>query len=164
MYSLVADTLGKRFGPRKVLADISFELQTNDSLAVVGDNGSGKTTLLMLLLGFHAPTRGRVVFRKGSEQLSDAEIRSCASLVSPYLCLYDNLTAEENLVFFATVSGGSITGKQLNTLLERVGLEGRGTDLAASYSSGMKQRLKYAVALLKDPAFLFLDEPMSNLD
>jgi len=62
------------------------------------------------------------------------------------------------------VAGGSVTGKQIDHLLAKVGLQGRGCDMVAEYSSGMKQRLKYAVALLKSPAFLFLDEPGANLD
>jgi heme exporter protein A len=74
------------------------------------------------------------------------------------------LTGEENLLFFVNVSGGHLTGKELNSLLERVGLEGRGSDPVAVYSSGMKQRLKYALALARKPAYLFLDEPTSNLD
>jgi heme exporter protein A len=80
------------------------------------------------------------------------------------LSLYDHLTAEENLKFFASVAGDRVTGKEINNLLKGVGLEGRGLDDVAGYSSGMKQRLKYAVALLNKPAFLFLDEPTSNLD
>jgi len=91
-------------------------------------------------------------------------VRQRSSLVGPYLNLYDQLTAEENLVFFATAAGTTVPGKRINQLLQLVGLEGRGTDLVRAYSSGMKQRLKYAVALLKEPAFLFLDEPSSNLD
>ena len=85
-------------------------------------------------------------------------------MISPYLNLYDQLTAEENLKFFSTVSGLNITGKEIEALLVRVGLGGRGMDYVGGYSSGMKQRLKYATALLKNPGFLFLDEPTSNLD
>lgn len=164
MYSLVADNLGKRFGARKVFSDISFELRTGDSLAIAGDNGSGKSTLVMLLLGYYHPTKGKVRFSCEGAGLDDARIRSTSSLVSPYLNLYDNLTAEENLLFFSTVAGDNVTGKRINALLDLVGLEGRGGDLVASYSSGMKQRLKYAVAMLNEPSFLFLDEPTSNLD
>jgi len=164
MYSLVADNLGKRFGDRKVFSEISFDLHTGDSLAVVGPNGSGKSTLLMLLLGYYHPTRGSVSFSNGESVLEEEGVRACASMVSPYLSLYDLLTAEENLTFFSTVAGGHVTGKEIDALLARVGLEGRGMDLVGSYSSGMKQRLKYAVALLNEPAFLFLDEPSSNLD
>jgi heme exporter protein A len=164
MYRLKADHLFKRFGSRKVLNDLSFELQTGDAMAVVGPNGSGKSTLLMLLLAAGRPTRGAIEYSLDGQTLDDSAVRSVTSLVSPYLNLYDTLTAEENLIFFAAVSGRTIQGKEINCLLARVGLEGRGPDLVGAYSSGMKQRLKYAVALLNKPAYLFLDEPTSNLD
>jgi heme exporter protein A len=164
MYRLTVTDLAKRFGPRKVFSNISFELETGDSIAVVGPNGSGKTTLLMTLLRGYHPTRGSVVFAEDGAPLDENRLRGETALVAPYLNLYDRLSAEENMVFFATVAGAEITGKQINQLLERVGLEGRGADAVGSYSSGMRQRLKYAVALLLDPSFLFLDEPTSNLD
>ncbi|PWB75855.1 transcriptional regulator [candidate division GN15 bacterium] len=164
MYQLKAEHVFKRFGSRKVLNDISFELRTGDSMAVVGPNGSGKSTLLMLLLASGRPTRGTIEYALDSKPLDDSAVRSATSLVSPYLNLYDTLTAEENLIFFAAVSGRSIQGKEINAMLTRVGLEGRGPDQVGAYSSGMKQRLKYAVALLNRPAYLFLDEPTSNLD
>jgi len=133
-------------------------------MAVVGPNGSGKSTLLMTLLMLYRPTKGRIEYTDSDQHLEESRLRSLTSFVSPYLNLYDQLTAEENLKFFATVAGGSVTGKQIDHLLAKVGLQGRGCDLVAEYSSGMKQRLKYAVALLKSPAFLFLDEPGANLD
>ncbi len=164
MHKLSVQGLAKRFGSRKVFTDISFELATGESIAIVGPNGSGKSTLLMTLLSHYHPTKGTVSYLEDGTALEDSDIRARTSLVSPYLFLYDNLTAEENLTFFATVSGGHITGKEINSLLSRVGLEGRGDDAVGAYSSGMKQRLKYAVALLNKPAYLFLDEPTSNLD
>lgn len=164
MYSLIAQDLGKLFGSRKVFAGISFELNTGQSLAITGRNGTGKSTLLMLLLGLYHPTRGKISYAIDDQPLDDSGIRSATSLVSPYLNLYDQLTGDENLTFLATLAGLNITGKQVNELLTRVGLEGRGVDYVGTYSSGMKQRLKYAAALLKDPAYLFLDEPTSNLD
>lgn len=164
MHRLAVTNLYKRFGDRKVLNDINFDVSTGESIAVVGPNGSGKSTLLLLLLQTLHPSKGKIEYSRDSKVMNDSEVRACTSLVSPYLNLYDNLSAEENLLFFSTVSGFNITGKEINQLLQRVGLDGRGPDLVGSYSSGMKQRLKYAVALLSKPAFLFLDEPTSNLD
>jgi len=164
MCRLSVTNLAKRFGPRKVFSDISFQLETGDSLAVVGPNGSGKTTLLMTILNGYHPTRGEVTFYRGGRRLAESQVRTSSSLVAPYLNFYDDLTAEENLKFFASVTGRNVTGKEINSLLARVGLEGRGMDLIRAYSSGMKQRLKYAVALLGRPEFLFLDEPTSSLD
>lgn len=164
MFRLTAKDLAKRFGARKLFSALNFELTTGDSLAVIGPNGSGKSTLLLTLLGLQRPTKGSVTFAEGDTELDDAARRRLVSFVSPYLNLYDQLTAEENLKFFITVSGGHVTGKQINKVLQQVGLEGRGVDPVAEFSSGMKQRLKYALALLSNPAYLFLDEPTSNLD
>jgi len=164
MFSLSANRLSKRFGPRKVFADIDFDLQTGQSLAVVGPNGSGKSTLLKVLLGLLRATGGEVSYKCEGTPLDESAIRARSSFVAPYLALYDHLTGEENLRFFSEVSGDFITGKKINSLLARVGLEGRGDDPVAGYSSGMKQRLKYAVALLNHPDYLVLDEPTANLD
>jgi heme exporter protein A len=84
--------------------------------------------------------------------------------VGPELALYDSLTASENLEFFATMRGISLDRQLIGQILDMVGLGGRGEDSYRAYSSGMKQRLKYAVALLNDPALLLLDEPTVNLD
>ena len=164
MYTLTAEKVGKRFGARKVLADISLQLQTGQSMALTGRNGAGKSTLLMLLLGIYATTRGSITFGCEGQPLEDRELRDRVALVSPYLSLYDQLTAEENLVFLATLAGRTLPGKEIDSLLDQVGLDGRGTDLLGTFSSGMKQRLKYAAALMKNPDYLFLDEPTSNLD
>lgn len=164
MFSITAKGLFKRFGEREVLSDISFTLSTGESLAIVGPNGAGKTTLAMLLLGQFHPTKGEVQFSRDGHPMTKDEIRDEVSLVAPYLNLYDNLSGEENLQFFAAVAGFNLTGKKIENLLERVGLENRGHDMVAVYSSGMKQRLKYAVAISSDPQFLVLDEPTSNLD
>ncbi|MDH3889794.1 MAG: ABC transporter ATP-binding protein [candidate division Zixibacteria bacterium] len=164
MFRLAAQDLAKRFGHRKLFKDLSFDLTTGDSLAVTGSNGSGKSTLMITLLGLQRPTRGKIIFSEGDTELDDSGRRRRIAFVSPYFNLYDHLTAEENLTFFATVSGGSLTGKEINSVMERVGLKGRGMDLVAEFSSGMKQRLKYALAVTCKPDFLFLDEPTSNLD
>lgn len=164
MYRLSASELTKRFGSRKVFSGITFDVMTGEVLAIVGPNGSGKSTLLMTILGELRPSRGAVVFADDRGVLSETDVQRTTSLVSPYLNLYDSLSGEENLVFFSQVAGAQITGKEVNALLERVGLEGRGPDLVRAYSSGMKQRLKYALALMNEPQYLFLDEPTSNLD
>jgi len=161
---LSAEKLGKRFGQRKVFKDISFSLQQGESLAVTGPNGSGKTTLLLTLIGLLRPSHGMRFFKENDSPLTEQGIRRRISLVAPYLSLYDYLSGEENLTFFATLGGLSLTGKESDRILEQVGLAGRGCDLFRTYSSGMKQRLKYAVALMQRPGFLFLDEPTSNLD
>lgn len=164
MYGVEVTKLSKRFGARRVLEEVSFSLTVGDSLAVVGKNGSGKTTLLRILAGLAAPTRGTVTFSNEKKKLDRAEIRNRLSYVGPELTLYDSLTAAENLVFFAAMRGISIDKDRVDSILADLQLGGRGGDFYGAYSSGMKQRLKYAVALLNDPVYLLLDEPTANLD
>ncbi|NMC45147.1 MAG: ABC transporter ATP-binding protein [candidate division Zixibacteria bacterium] len=164
MYGVEVTKLSKRFGTRRVLDEVSFTLAVGDSLAVVGKNGSGKTTLLKILAGLSTPTRGSVTFSNEKKKLDRAEIRNRLSYVGPELTLYDSLTAAENLTFFAAMRGVSLEKDRVDSILGDLQLGGRGGDFYGAYSSGMKQRLKYAVALLNDPVYLLLDEPTANLD
>ncbi|MEA3297872.1 MAG: ABC transporter ATP-binding protein [candidate division Zixibacteria bacterium] len=164
MLKLTTTNLSRRFGSRKLFSDLNFELTTGDSMAITGPNGSGKSTLMMILTGLLRPSKGSVAYCDGDVKLTESARRSRVAFVAPYLNLYDQLTGEENLKFFAAVSGISLTGKVINHNLSRIGLQGRGGDPVGEYSSGMKQRLKYGVALSGDPDFIFLDEPTCNLD
>lgn len=164
MYRLDAQNVKKAFGHRIVLRDVSLSLGIGDSVAVTGPNGSGKTTLLRILAGLTLPSRGRVEFFHEDKKLERSKIRRLVSYIGPDLTLYDSLTAAENLRFFAVLRGITIDRELIGKIMDMVGLGGREDDFYHAYSSGMKQRLKYAVALLNDPVFLLLDEPTSNLD
>ena len=164
MLAIKVENLGKNLGERKVISSLNLELRQGESVAITGPNGSGKTTLLKLLLALLRPSSGKVTYYDDDRVLSREELRHRISFVSPYLSLYDQLSAEENLQFFTAVRGGNITGKDIDSLLLKVGLVGRGMDLVSEYSTGMKQRLKYAVALSSKPDFLLIDEPSSGLD
>ncbi|MCR3923321.1 MAG: ABC transporter ATP-binding protein, partial [Firmicutes bacterium] len=131
---------------------------------VVGHNGAGKTTFLRILCGLIPATSGEVDFTIDGQVLSVKEKRAHIGLVSPDLELYGELSAVENLEFFAGVRDVPFTLQRARELLEFVGLTGRGRDLLSTYSSGMKQRMKYAYALLHKPHILVLDEPTANLD
>lgn len=164
MLALTATALGKRFMRRKLFTDLDISLTTGQSLVVSGANGSGKSTLLQILMGLQRPSHGKVTYRLDDRILNDQDRRQAVGFVAPYISLYDGLTAEENIKFFATVSGRQITGKSVDAVLEEVGLLDRRSDLVGEYSSGMKQRIKYAVATMLRPACLVLDEPTANLD
>jgi heme exporter protein A len=105
-----------------------------------------------------------VVFSQDGRALTAEERRRLTGLVAVDVALYGELTAWENLSFFARVRGLRLTAAEGEPLLDAVGLSGRAEDLVQTYSSGMRQRLKYACALLHRPPFLLLDEPGSNLD
>ena len=133
-------------------------------MIVSGANGSGKSTLLRVIAGLLAPTSGTAVVTVDSLEFSAAAARRHVGYVAPDLVLYAELTGAENLFFFAELHGLSLSRDDVRERLARVGLQGRGRDLAGGYSSGMRQRLKYAFALLHDPPILVLDEPTANLD
>lgn len=144
--------------------EINAEIKAGSVLAITGRNGSGKSTLLRLIAGLARATSGEVVVETKGEALSGAARRAAIGLVSPDLCLYDELTALENLAFFAKSRGLRQSDKELRKLIGRVELTSRENEPLAAYSSGMKQRMKYAFALLHKPPILLLDEPTANLD
>lgn len=162
--SLKVSGLSHRFGYRQVLNGIDFRCSGNGSLCVTGPNGSGKSTLLRIVAGLLSPSAGKVEVKIDGEGLKGDALRRHLRLVSPESSLYDELTGFENLRFLSKVSGFRSSREKIESRLESVGLGGRGKDLYGSYSSGMKQRLKLAAALLTDPRILLLDEPSSNLD
>jgi heme exporter protein A len=152
------------YGARRVLAGISLTLRAGETLVVAGANGSGKSTLLRLLAGLQRPTAGSIRYTLGGAHYRPDQALWLVGWVAPDLILYRELTALENLRFFADVRGLRLSDAALDALLDEVGLGGRGDDLLAAYSSGMAQRLRYAYALLHRPAVLLLDEPTVTLD
>lgn len=156
--------LSKAYGRRKLFTGISVTIADRSVFAVLGCNGAGKTTFLGILCGLIPATSGTVEMILGGKTLSAAEKRRQLGLVSSDLQLYDELTAVENLEFFCKVRGLSFTLHRVQELLEFVGLEGRGHDYLRTFSSGLKQRMKFAYALLHKPHILLLDEPVNNLD
>jgi heme exporter protein A len=154
----------KRYGRLRVFRDIMAEVRSGQVLVLAGRNGSGKSTLLRIVAGLARPTKGQVVFYQDDRALGAEERRRLTGLVAVDVAMYGELTAWENLSFFARVRGMRLTAEEGARLLSEVGLAGRGEDLVQTYSSGMRQRLKYACGLLHNPPFLLLDEPGSNLD
>lgn len=152
------------YGTRLVFRDVSFSLCRNETLVISGANGSGKSTLLRLLCGLQVPASGSIWYTWDGEQYAPDQARHLLGWVAPDLALYRELTARENLRFFAAVRGSRCSNDQIDALLTHVGLGGRGDDRVASYSSGMTHRLRYAYALLHQPPVLLLDEPTVTLD
>jgi heme exporter protein A len=161
---LSVEKISKNFGGKKILRDINFELGPGMSAAIVGPNGSGKTTLVRIICGLIRPSTGDVKYIRENKQILGQDFYNKIGLVGPYLELYEELTAKENLMFFAKMKRVSNATEKLSSLMERLKLTGREDDQVKNYSSGMRQRLKYVFALIGDPEFLILDEPTSNLD
>jgi len=175
---VTARDLGVRLDGRVVFSELSFDWRGPGVIAVTGSNGAGKTTLLKVVAGLLAPGRGSVAWSAAdgaaaagsapgtgdAVPLPKAAARARLGFVSPELGLYEDLTALENLAFFAAVKGLAWSDAAGERWLDRVGLAGRGPERLAAYSSGMKQRAKIACALVHGPSLLLLDEPGSNLD
>jgi len=159
---LVLENLSKSFPGRRVFQNISAQIEQGKNLVVTGPNGSGKTTLIKIICSLLPASSGKVIFQYNGNNYTGAEIQPYIGYTAPDLFLYDELTAVENLEFFASVS--NIKKPDFKMLLDKYGLMGRGKDLVKSYSSGMKQRLKYILALMRNPQILLLDEPAVNLD
>jgi heme exporter protein A len=162
---LTAKDLKKVFNRRTVFKDISFEVKSGEVLSITGPNGSGKSTASKIICGLLSPTSGEIVLTNDGKKIERDEIHEYIGFVAPYLELYGEFTALENLQIEAKARDlkWKDTSK-LDEILELVGLFNRRKDELRSFSSGMKQRLKYAAALVHDPSVLVLDEPTANLD
>ncbi|HHJ99280.1 MAG TPA: ABC transporter ATP-binding protein [Actinobacteria bacterium] len=156
--------LTRAFGVRKALDGVDLDLSERAFLSVFGPNGAGKTTLIKVLTTLLNPTNGTAQVL-GMDVVSDAvELRTHIGLISHNPLLYPDLTAEENLLFFADMYGVEQPEARVAELLEAVELDHRKLDLTRTFSRGMLQRLSIARALLHRPEVLFLDEPYSGLD
>lgn len=165
MITLSAEGISKTFNRRTVLNGISFSVSSGGSIAVTGKNGSGKSTLLKVLAGLLTPSSGRVSYALDGVGRPIDALRGRLGFVAPYLQLYDEFSALENIHLISRMRNGRVPDKDRGRhLLEMFGLWPRRDDLVRTFSSGMKQKLKYVVALSDDPAVLLLDEPGANLD
>jgi heme exporter protein A len=156
--------LRKAFGPRVALADVSLQIDAGEFVVLMGPNGAGKTTLLRILATLARPTSG-AVHVGGVDLLRDAAaVRRRIGFLSHRTLLYDDLTAEQNLLFYARLYALPDAAARVSDLLARVGLFERRYDLVRTLSRGMQQRLAVARALVHRPDVLLLDEPYTGLD
>ncbi len=156
--------LTKSYNGQPIFKKVRGTLQEGNCMVITGPNGSGKTTLLKILAGLIRPSSGEVRIKVNDHWLKGEERNDYLGFVSPDIFLYDELTASENLCFFAKVRGLPVYEEKCRQLLEKVQLKRWSSSLTGTFSTGMKQRLKFAFALLHDPYLLLLDEPGTNLD
>jgi heme exporter protein A len=157
--------LVKRYGHERALAGVSLQLSTNTMCALLGHNGAGKTTLLGIVSTLVRPSDGTVTYYSEGGEVTGADVRRQIGMLAHASLCYPELSAHENLEFFAGLYEVDGSLRALDALLDRVGLEPRARRRAVrTYSRGMVQRLALARALLTTPSLLLLDEPFTGLD
>ncbi len=159
------ERVAKRYGRLWALRHVSLSIAPGEFAALLGPNGSGKSTLIKLAAQAAKPTSGEIKWISDGRAIeSSAEARARTGVVGHNSLTYDEMTAEENLEFFAKLYAVPEAQKRIDELLRDVGLAGRRTSLVRTFSRGMRQRLSIARALLPAPGLLLLDEPTTGLD
>lgn len=156
--------LRKDFGYLKALDGVSFDLNKGEFLTIFGPNGAGKTTLINILSGLTRPTSGSAHVAGFDALGADVRLRREIGVISHASCLYLDLTALENLLFYAKLYNLEDPKLKANQAINQIGLQLRRHDRVRTFSRGMQQRLSIARATLHDPSILFLDEPFTGLD
>lgn len=156
--------LVKRFGLKTVLRGMDFSVEPGEFVALLGPNGAGKTTFLRILASLSRPTMGQVKIAGYFLPQQAAAVRRRLGVVSHLPLLYGDLTAEENLRFFARMYDITNADQRIAEVLEMVGLASRRRDLVRTFSRGMQQRLAIGRAVLHDPEVMLFDEPHTGLD
>lgn len=161
---ITVNKLVKRFGLKTILRGVDFEVQPGEFVALLGPNGAGKTTFLRILASLSRPSLGEVNIAGFKLPEESAQVRARMGVVSHLPLLYGDLTAEENLRFYARMYGLAKYESRITEVLEMTGLENRRRDLVRTYSRGMQQRLAIGRAVLHDPEIMLFDEPYTGLD
>jgi heme exporter protein A len=156
--------LVKRFGLKTVLRGMDFHVEAGEFVALLGPNGAGKTTFLRILSSLARPTFGEVTITGYRLPAQASAVRRRLGVVSHLPLLYSDLTAEENLRFYAHMYGLERPKERISQVLELVGLADRRYDLVRTFSRGMQQRLAIGRAVLHDPEVMLFDEPHTGLD
>jgi heme exporter protein A len=144
-YSVSAIDLNMTFGRRLIFSKINFSFEQNGIYGISGP-------------------KGKIVHKNSDKEIIPEKLHNYIGFVSPYLVLYEEFSAWENLIYYAKIRGILLDRDLVKDLLERFLLYNRRDDLIKTYSSGMKQRMKFVFALIHKPQLLILDEPTSNLD
>ena len=161
---LTVSDVSRFFGRRRALSHVSLACKTGEIVGLLGPNGAGKSTLLAVAATILQPSSGTVRYGAHTAREAGAALRGQVGLLAHDLQLYPELTARENLQFFAGLYGVSDPRVCADLALERAGLTTRGDDLVLGFSRGMRQRVALERALLHEPRLVLLDEPFTGLD
>jgi heme ABC exporter ATP-binding subunit CcmA len=162
--SLTFTDVTRNFGRRRALNRVSLTCRAGELVALIGPNGAGKSTLLAIAATLLKPSSGEVLFGTQPAASAGAAVRARIGLLAHDLFIYPELSARENLTFFAALHGVSDGGALVDEALARASLAERRDDPVSSFSRGMRQRLAIERALLHAPRLVLLDEPFTGLD
>ena len=158
--------ISKSYGPLVAVSDVSFRVNHGETIGLLGPNGAGKTTTVSIIAGLLSADSGEVLI-EGKQVMSDTDpVKLKIGLVPQDMALYDQLTARDNLIFFAALYSlpGAKAKQAIDDVLNLVALSDRAAHKVGTFSGGMKRRLNLAAALLHDPQILLLDEPTVGVD
>jgi len=154
--------ISRHFGRRRALSHVSLTARAGDIVGLLGPNGAGKSTIISVLATLVAPTSGEVRYGEHTAHSLAAPLRARIGLLAHELFLYPELTARQNLAFFAALYG--LDGAAVDAALARADLSDRADDDVSGFSRGMRQRLAFERALLPAPRLVLMDEPFTGLD
>jgi len=161
--SITVEDVSRAFGRRRALSRVSVRAAQGEILGVLGPNGAGKSTFIGILATLLRPTSGRVRYGEATES-TGAALRARIGVLGHDLFLYPELTARENLEFFAGLHAVGDPAAAASDALRRAGLDARADDPVSSFSRGMRQRVALERALIHRPRLVLLDEPFTGLD
>ncbi len=158
-----AKGLGKRFNREIIFKNFNYTFEHNNQYAIVGPNGSGKSTLLQVIAGSTLPSSGKLIYQNGNTLIDEDDIFKYLAYAAPYLELIQEFTLLEMLQFHFKYKVLK-RGETIDTIIEKAMFVGHEHKFISNFSSGMKQRLKLALAFFSECDLLLLDEPTSNMD
>jgi heme ABC exporter ATP-binding subunit CcmA len=156
--------VARHYGRRKALSQITFTCDPGEIVGLLGPNGAGKSTLLNILATLLNPSKGSVRYGDRTVDEGGAAVRAQIGMLGHDLFLYPELTARENLTFFAHLYGLTNVAAVVDAALDRANLSARANDYVGGFSRGMRQRVALERALLHEPRLILLDEPFTGLD
>ena len=162
--SIIVENLSKNYLNKEAVKQISFTINENEILGLLGPNGCGKTTTIAMMLGLLAPTKGKVIIHGQDIEKNRISLLHKMNFISPYIELPKKLTVKENLIVYGKLYGVKLISERIKYLSEKLRLNEFINTKTGELSSGQKNRVSLAKALINDPSVLFLDEPTASLD
>ena len=162
--SIKVINLKKSYGTKEAVKNINFEIKENEIIGLLGPNGSGKTTTIGMILGLLKPTSGEVLINGLKIEENPIEILQKINFISPYIELPKKLTVKQNLIVYGKLYSVKNLNEKIDYLVSKLRLENLLNRVTGELSSGQKNRISLAKAIINDPNVLLLDEPTASLD